>query len=226
MLKNEDNKVEITNNILVLRSNGIDFNQDLRNFIEYLVNVEDELDFKTKMGITELLLEIQEIYTKIINIISPFDELNNIDLFNTKFKYRYNNFLGEFKKNSIDIDYHCNQLKKLEEYILKNNKINIQRKRNLWNRLFNKDFDRNLTYLKQVTHILTNWNTHHAIIHNIFIKLPEHLFDELSKVDSVLQKGDTNSAYIQLKITMELIRYRLDDIQNLLRAIEDMLYKL
>ena len=69
MLKNEDNKVESMNNILVLRSNDIDFNQDLRNFMEYLVNVKDELDFKTKMGITELLLEIQEIYTKMLILV-------------------------------------------------------------------------------------------------------------------------------------------------------------
>ncbi|MDX1373016.1 MAG: hypothetical protein R3321_11130, partial [Nitrososphaeraceae archaeon] len=205
---------------------GIDFNQDLRNFIDYLVNIEDGFDFKTKIAITEFLSEIQEIYTKIINIISPFDELNSLDTFNTKFKFRYNNFLGEYKKNRIDIDYHCSQVKKLEEYIIKNNQINIEKKRNLWNRLFNKDSDMNQIYLKEIINIITNWNTHHVLIHNQFMKLPEHLFDELSKVNSIVEKGNINSAYIQLKMIMESNRYRLDDIQNLLHSIEDILYKL
>ena len=82
--------------------NGIE--NDLEKLLDIVIKLVSDLDNKSKVALKDLLVEIEIIYTKIIDILLPFYELNNNTIFQNEFRSRYKNYNEIFQKDLQYID--------------------------------------------------------------------------------------------------------------------------
>ena len=71
---------------------------DLEKLLDIVIKLVSGLDNKSKVALKDLLVEIEMIYTKIIDILLPFYELNNNTVFQNEFRSRYMNYNEIFQK--------------------------------------------------------------------------------------------------------------------------------
>ena len=93
---------------------------NLEKLLDIVIKLISHLDNRSKVALKELLLEIEIIYTKIIDILLPFYELNNNTIIQNEFKDRYQNFKETFQKELGYIDNSCNIIKKKIDYLIEN----------------------------------------------------------------------------------------------------------
>ena len=93
---------------------------NLEKLLDIVIKLISHLDNKSKVALKELLLEIEIIYTKIIDILLPFYELNNNTIIQNEFRDRYQNYNETFQKELGYIDNSCSIIKTKIDYLIEN----------------------------------------------------------------------------------------------------------
>ena len=93
---------------------------DLEKLLDIVIKLVSGLDNQSKDALKDLLVEIEIIYTKKIDILLPFYELSNNTIFQNEFRSRYKNYIEMFQ---IDYDYinnSSNLIKTKLDYLIEN----------------------------------------------------------------------------------------------------------
>ena len=98
--------------------NGIE--NDLEKLLDIVIKLVSDLDNKSKVALKDLLVEIEIVYTKIIDILLPFYELNNNTIFQNEFRSRYKNYNEIFQKDLQYIDNSSSIIKTKVDYLIEN----------------------------------------------------------------------------------------------------------
>ena len=81
-----------------------DIEDDLEKLLDIVIKLVSGLDNQSKDALKDLLVEIEMIYTKIIDILLPFYELSNNTIFQNEFRSRYKNYNEMFQNDHEYID--------------------------------------------------------------------------------------------------------------------------
>ena len=88
-----------------------DIEDNLERLVDIVIKLTSLLDNNSKMALKELLLEIEIIYTKVIDTLLPFYELNNNTIIQNEFGDRYKNYNEKFQNNLVYINNSSNIIK-------------------------------------------------------------------------------------------------------------------
>ena len=202
--------------------NGIEDN--LENLLDIVIKLISHLDNKSKAALKEILLEIEIIYTKIIDILLPFHELNNNTIIQNEFRDKYKNFNETFQKDLMYIDNSCNTIKKKVDYLIENHGWRLDRYEQIL-QIFGKkeDNSKKEELLKEFEKMINNYYTNNKIFYNKTEKLQKQLDKELDDVNSALDRGDITSARMSLQLFFEESDFSLDNIKQLLQFLKSII---
>jgi len=202
--------------------NGIEDN--LEKLLDIVIKLISHLDNKSKTALKEILLEIEIIYTKIIDILLPFHELNNNTIIQNEFRDKYKNFNETFQKDLMYIDNSCNTIKKKVDYLIENHGWRLDRYEQIL-QIFGKkeDNSKKEELLKEFEKMINNYYTNNKIFYNKTEKLQKQLDKELDDVNSALDRGDITSARMSLQLFFEESDFSLDNIKQLLQFLKSII---
>jgi hypothetical protein len=202
--------------------NGIEDN--LEKLLDIVIKLISHLDNKSKVALKEILLEIEIIYTKIIDILLPFHELNNNTIIQNEFRDRYKNFNETFQKNLVYIDNSCNTIKKKVDYLIENHGWRLDRYEKIV-QIFGKkeDNSKKEELLKEFEKMINNYYGNNKIFYKKTEKLQKQLDKELDDVNSALDRGDITSARMSLQLFFEESEFSLDNIKQLLQFLKSII---
>jgi thiamine pyrophosphate-dependent acetolactate synthase large subunit-like protein len=182
------------------------------------------LDNKSKIALKELLLEIETIYTKIIDILLPFYELNNNTLIQNEFRDRYQIFKETFQKELGHIDNSRNIIKKKIDYLIENHGWRSDRYEKVLQFFGKKENDsKKEELLKEFEKIINNYYTNNNIFYNKIERIQQQLNRELDDVNSTLDRGDITSARMSLQLFFEESEFSLNNIKQLLQFLKSII---
>ena len=199
---------------------------DLEKLLDIVIKLVSGLDKKSKVALKELLLEIEIIYTKIIDIILPFYELNNNTIFQNEFRSRYKNYIEIFQKDLQYIDNSSSSIIKTKlDYLIENHgwrSDKIEKVMQVFGKKENNSKKEEL--LKEFEKMIYNCYTNNK---KTFYKtsdiLLKHLNKELDDVNSTLDRGDITSARMKLQLFFEESEFSLDNIKQLLQFLKNII---
>ncbi len=202
--------------------NGIEDN--LEKLLDIVIKLISYLDNKSKVALKEILLEIEIIYTKIIDILLPFHELNNNTIIQNEFRDRYKNFNETFQKDLVYIDNSCNTIKKKVDYLIENHGWRLDRYEKIV-QIFGKkeDNSKKEELLKEFEKMINNYYVNNKIFYKKTEKLQKQLDKELDDVNSALDRGDITSARMSLQLFFEESEFSLDNIKQLLQFLKSII---
>jgi hypothetical protein len=198
---------------------------DLEKLLDIVIKLVSGLDNQSKDALKDLLVEIEIIYTKKIDILLPFYELSNNTIFQNEFRSRYKNYNEMFQ---IDHDYtnnSSNLIKTKLDYLIENHgwrSDKIEKVMQVFGKKENNSKKEEL--LKEFEKIINNYYTND---NNIFYKKLERIQIQLNKelddVNSTLDRGDITSARMSLQLFFEESEYSLDNIKQLLQFLKSII---
>jgi hypothetical protein len=202
--------------------NGIEDN--LEKLLDIVIKLISHLDNKSKVALKEILLEIEIIYTKIIDILLPFHELNNNTIIQNELRDRYKNFNETFQKNLVYIDNSCNTIKKKVDYLIENHGWRLDKYEKIV-QIFGKkeDNSKKEELLKEFEKMINNYYGNNKIFYKKTEKLQKQLDKELDDVNSALDRGDITSARMSLQLFFEESEFSLDNIKQLLQFLKSII---
>ena len=204
------------------KKNSIEGN--LEKLLDIVIKLISYLDNKSKIALKELLLEIETIYTKIIDILLPFYELNNNTLIKNEFRDRYQIFKETFQKELGYIDNSCNIIKKKIDYLIENHGWRSDRYEKVLQFFGKKENDsKKEELLKEFEKIINNYYTNNNIFYNKIERIQQQLNRELDDVNSTLDRGDITSARMSLQLFFEESEFSLNNIKQLLQFLKSII---
>ena len=198
---------------------------NLEKLLDIVIKLISHLDNKSKVALKELLLEIEIIYTKIIDILLPFYELNNNTIIENEFRDRYQIFKETFQKELGHMDNSCNMIKKKIDYFIENHGWRSDRYEKVLHFFGKKENNsKKEELLKEFEKMINNYYTNE---NNIFYKKLERIQIQLNKelddVNSTLDRGDITSARMSLQLFFEESEFSLDNIKQLLQFLKSII---
>ena len=199
---------------------------DLEKLLDIVIKLVSDLDNKSKIALKDLLVEIEIVYTKIIDILLPFYELNNNTIFQNEFRSRYKNYIEIFQKNLQYIDNSSSSIIKTKlDYLIENHgwrSDKIEKVMQVFGKKENNSKKEEL--LKEFEKMIYNCYTNNK---KTFYKtsdiLLNHLNKELDDVNSTLDRGDITSARMKLQLFFEESEFSLDNIKQLLQFLKNII---
>ena len=201
-----------------------DIEDNLEKLLDIVIKLISHFDNKSKVALKEILLEIEIIYTKIIDILLPFHELNNNTIIQNEFKDRYKNFNETFQKDLMYIDNNCNIIKEKVDYLIDNHGWRLDRYEKIL-QIFGKkeNNSKKEELLKEFEKMINNYYTNSKIFYKKTEKLQKQLDKELDDVNSALDRGDITSARMSLQLFFEESEFSLDNIKQLLQFLKSII---
>jgi hypothetical protein len=199
---------------------------DLEKLLDIVIKLVSDLDNKSKIALKDLLVEIEIVYTKIIDILLPFYELNNNTIFQNEFRSRYKNYIEIFQKDLQYIDNSSSSIIKTKlDYLIENHgwrSDKIEKVMQVFGKKENNSKKEEL--LKEFEKMIYNCYTNNK---KTFYKtsdiLLNHLNKELDDVNSTLDRGDITSARMKLQLFFEESEFSLDNIKQLLQFLKNII---
>jgi hypothetical protein len=197
---------------------------NLEKLLDIVIKLISHLDNRSKVALKELLLEIEIIYTKIMDILLPFYELNNNTIIQNEFKDRYQNFKETFQKELGYIDNSCNIIKKKIDYLIENHGWRSDRYEKVL-QIFGKkeNNSKKEELLKEFEKMINNYYTDNSIFYKKLERIHKQLNKELDDVNSALDRGDITSARMSLQLFFEESEFSLDNIKQLLQFLKSII---
>ena len=203
--------------------NGIE--DDLEKLLDIVIKLVSGLDNKSKAALKDLLVEIEIIHTKIIDILLPFYELNNNKVFQNEFRSRYKKYNELVQKELKYLDNNSSIIKTKIDYLIENHgwrSDNIEKVMQVFGKKENKSKKEEL--LNEFEKMIYNCYTNNK---KTFYKtsdvLLNHLNKELADVNSTLDRGDITSARMKLQLFFEESEFNLDNINQLLQFLRSII---
>ena len=198
---------------------------DLENLLDIVIKLISGLDNKSKVALKDLLVEIEIIYTKIIDILLPFYELNNNTVFQNEFRSRYKNYNEIVQKDLKYIDNRSSIIKTKIDYLIENHgwrSDKIEKVMQVFGKKENNSKKEELLkeFEKMVYNCYTNNKKTFSKISDVLLK---HLNKELVDVNSTLDRGDITSARMKLQLFFEESEFSLDNIKQLLQFLKNII---
>jgi replicative superfamily II helicase len=198
---------------------------DLEKLLDIVIKLVSGLDNKSKVALKDLLVEIEIIYTKIIDILLPFYELNNNTVFQNEFRSRYKNYNEIVQKDLKYIDNRFNIIKTKIDYLVENHgwrSDKIEKVMQVFGKKENNSKKEEL--LKEFEKMVYNCYTNNKkTFYKISDVLLNHLNKELVDVNSTLDRGDITSARMKLQLFFEESEFSLDNIKQLLQFLKNII---
>jgi len=198
---------------------------DLEKLLDIVIKLVSGLDNKSKVALKNLLVEIEIIYTKIIDIILPFYELNNNTIFQNEFRSRYKNYNEIFQKDLKYIDNSSSIIKTKADYLIENHgwrSDKIEKVMQVFGKKENNSKKEEL--LKEFEKMVYNCYTNNKkTFYKISDVLLKHLNKELVDVNSTLDRGDITSARMKLQLFFEESEFSVDNIKQLLQFLKNII---
>ena len=199
---------------------------DLEKLLDIVIKLVSDLDNKSKIALKDLLVEIEIVYTKIIDILLPFYELNNNTIFQNEFRSRYKNYIEIFQKDLQYIDNSSSSIIKTKlDYLIENHgwrSDKIEKVMQVFGKKENNSKKEEL--LKEFEKMIYNCYTNNK---KTFYKtsdiLLNHLNKELDDVNSTLDRGDITSARMKLQLFFEESEFSVDNIKQLLQFLKNII---
>jgi hypothetical protein len=199
---------------------------DLEKLLDIVIKLVSDLDNKSKIALKDLLVEIEIVYTKIIDILLPFYELNNNTIFQNEFRSRYKNYIEIFQKDLQYIDNSSSSIIKtkfdslIETHGWRSDQF--EKVMPVFGKKENNSKKEEL--LKEFEKMIYNCYTNNK---KTFYKtsdiLLNHLNKELDDVNSTLDRGDITSARMKLQLFFEESEFSLDNIKQLLQFLKNII---
>jgi hypothetical protein len=201
-----------------------DIEDNLERLVDIVIKLTSLLDNNSKMALKELLLEIEIIYTKVIDILLPFYELNNNTIIQNEFGDRYKNYNEKFQNNLVYINNSSNIIKEKIEYLIENHGWRLDRYKKIL-QIFGKkeDNSKKEELLKEFEKMINNYYGNNKIFYKKTEKLQKQLDKELDDVNSALDRGDITSARMSLQLFFEESEFSLDNIKQLLQFLNSII---
>ena len=198
---------------------------DLEKLLDIVIKLVSGLDNKSKVALKDLLVEIEIIYTKIIDILLPFYELNNNTVFQNEFRSRYKNYNEIVQKDLKYIDNRSSIIKTKIDYLIENHgwrSDKIEKVMQVFGKKENNSKKEELLkeFEKMVYNCYTNNKKTFSKISDVLLK---HLNKELVDVNSTLDRGDITSARMKLQLFFEESEFSLDNIKQLLQFLKNII---
>lgn len=197
---------------------------DLEKLLDIVIKLVSGLDNKSKVALKNLLVEIEIIYTKIIDIILPFYELNNNTIFQNEFRSRYKNYNEIFQKDLKYIDNSSSIIKTKADYLIENHvwrSDKIEKVMQVFGKKENNSKKEEL--LKEFEKMIYNCYSNKKTFYKISDVLLKHLNKELDDVNSTLDRGDITSARMKLQLFFEESEFSVDNIKQLLQFLKNII---
>jgi hypothetical protein len=201
-----------------------DIEDNLERLVDIVIKLTSLLDNNSKMALKELLLEIEIIYTKVIDILLPFYELNNNTIIQNEFGDRYKNYNEKFQNNLVYINNSSNIIKEKIEYLIENHGWRLDRSEKIL-QIFGKKEDNSKKEepLKEFEKMINNYYVDNKFFYKKIENLQKQLDKELDDVNSALDRGDITSARMSLQLFFEESKFSLDNIKQLLQFLKSII---
>ena len=201
-----------------------DIEDNLERLVDIVIKLTSLLDNNSKMALKELLLEIEIIYTKVIDILLPFYELNNNTIIQNEFGDRYKNYNEKFQNNLVYINNSSNIIKEKIEYLIENHGWRLDRSEKIL-QIFGKKEDNSKKEepLKEFEKMINNYYVDNKFFYKKIENLQKQLDKELDDVNSALDRGDITSARMSLQLFFEESKFSLDNIKQLLQFLKSVI---
>lgn len=198
---------------------------NLEKLLDIVIKLISHLDNKSKVALKELLLEIEIIYTKIIDILLPFYELNNNTIIQNEFRDRYQIFNETCQKELGYIDISCVIVKKKLDFLIENHEWRSDRYEKVLQFLGKKENNsKKEELLKEFEKLINNYSTNdNNIFYNKIQRMQQQLNKELADVKRTLERGDITSARMSLQLFFEESEFSLDNIKQLLQFLKNII---
>lgn len=201
-----------------------DIEDNLERLVDIVIKLTSLLDNNSKMALKELLLEIEIIYTKVIDTLLPFYELNNNTIIQNEFGDRYKNYNEKFQNNLVYINNSSNIIKEKIEYLIENHGWRLDRSEKIL-QIFGKKEDNSKKEepLKEFEKMINNYYVDNKFFYKKIENLQKQLDKELDDVNSALDRGDITSARMSLQLFFEESKFSLDNIKQLLQFLKSII---
>lgn len=201
-----------------------DIEDNLERLVDIVIKLTSLLDNNSKMALKELLLEIEIIYTKVIDTLLPFYELNNNTIIQNEFGDRYKNYNEKFQNNLVYINNSSNIIKEKIEYLIENHGWRLDRSEKIL-QIFGKKEDNSKKEepLKKFEKMINNYYVDNKFFYKKIENLQKQLDKELDDVNSALDRGDITSARMSLQLFFEESKFSLDNIKQLLQFLKSII---
>lgn len=187
--------------------------------IDIVLKLITRLDNESKISLKMLLTEIEKVHTKIINIFSQFNELDNDSIFQDQFTSRYYNFKKSYQKNLEDVEYNCDLVKKRLDYLIENHKWNYNTFEKMLSILKKNNSNVNNKLLENLKNIINDYYSNNKIIYKVYKEIQKNLDLELNDINSTFNKKDVTTARMKLQLFFQNSEYEIEDIRQLLKFL-------
>lgn len=177
------------------------------------------LDNDSKISLKMLLIEIEKVHTKIINIFSQFSEIDNDSRFQDQFTSRYFNFKESYQKNLEDVESNCDIIKSRLDYLIENHKWKYNKFEKMLNIFKKNNTNVNNKLLESLKNIINDYYSNNKIIYNAFKELQKNLDLELTDINSTFNRKDVTTARMKLQLFFQNAEYEIEDIKQLLKFL-------
>jgi hypothetical protein len=201
-----------------------DIEDDLEKLLDIVIKLVSGLDNQSKDALKDVLVEIEMIYTKIIDILLPFYELNNNTIFQNEFRSRYKNYNEMFQNDHEYIDNSSNIIKTKLDYLIENHGWRfdkIEKVMQVFGKKENNSKKEDL--LKEFEKMINTCYYDNKTFYKISKILLRQLNKELDDVNSTLERGDITSARMKLQLFFEESEFSLDNIKQLLQFLKNII---
>lgn len=187
--------------------------------IDIVLKLITRLDNESKISLKMLLTEIEKVHTKIINIFSQFNELDNDSIFQDQFASRYHNFKKSYEKNLEDVEYNCDMVKKRLDNLIENHKWNYNKFEKMLSILKKNNSNVNNKLLENLKNIINDYYSNNKIIYKVYKEIQKNLDLELNDINSTFNKKDVTTARMKLQLFFQNSEYEIEDIRQLLKFL-------
>jgi len=197
---------------------------DLEKLLDIVIKLVSGLDNKSKVALKDLLVEIEIIYTKIIDILLPFYELNNNTVFQNEFRSRYKNYNEIVQKDLKYIDNRSSIIKTKIDYLIENHgwrSDKIEKVMQVFGKKENNS--KKEVLLTEFEKMINTCYCDNKTFYKISEMLLRQLNKELDDVNSTLERGDITSARMKLQLFFEESEFSLDNIKQLLQFLKNII---
>ncbi len=197
---------------------------DLEKLLDIVIKLVSGLDNQSKDALKDLLVEIEMIYAKIIDILLPFYELSNNTIFQNEFRSRYKNYNEMFQNDHEYIDNSSNIIKTKLDYLIEKHgwrSDKIEKVMQVFGKKENNSKKEEL--LKEFEKMINTCYCDNKTFYKIFEILLRQLNKELDDVNSTLERGDITSARMKLQLFFEESEFSLDNIKQLLQFLKNII---
>lgn len=193
---------------------------NLGTLIDIVLKLITRLDNESKIALKMLLIEIEKVHTKIINTFSQFYDLDNDQVFQYEFEFRYTKFKESYQKNLDNVEYNCNMVKKRLDYLVENHKWHYNKFEKMLGVFLKKNnTDVNNKLLENLKNIINNCYSNNKIIYKVFEEVQKNLNLELTDVNYTFNRKDVTTARMKLQLFFQNSGYEIDNIRQLLKFL-------